>query len=116
MKLCKEMVDLMNAASPSSNSSLYYSLFKQYCYTAFSALRKSSNLILNLFQLMTDANIPDIKTEPERAVTKVKDRFCLEMSEEDALRYFENIITESVGALFPVFIDRVHGIAQYWRS
>lgn len=31
-----------------------------------------SNLILNLFSLMVDANIPDIALEPDKTVKKVK--------------------------------------------
>lgn len=67
MKLCKEMIEAMGGAS-----SPHYADFQQYCYTAFTTLRRNANLILNLFSLMVDANIPDIKIEPEKAVMKVK--------------------------------------------
>ncbi|KAG5438334.1 hypothetical protein PCANB_002822 [Pneumocystis canis] len=109
MKLCKEMVEGMGGAS-----SPYYSQFKLYCYTAFITLRKSANLIMNLFALMVQSNISDIKIEPEKAV--LKERFCLEMSDEEAIKYFQQLINDSVSALFPILIDRVHNIAQYWRS
>ena len=66
MKLCREMVEAMGGAN-----SPQYQKFKSYCYTAFSILRKNANLILNLFALMVDANIPDIKIEPDKAVMKV---------------------------------------------
>lgn len=111
MKLCKEMVDGMGGAK-----SPQYRAFKQYCFTAYTTLRKSSNLILNLFSLMVDANIPDIKLEPDKAVLKVKERFHLEMSEEEAIRHFEGLIGDSVNALFPVIIDRIHDIMQNWKS
>ncbi|ODQ54993.1 phosphatidylinositol 3-kinase [Saitoella complicata NRRL Y-17804] len=111
MKLCKEMVEGMGGAQ-----SEYYKQFKSYCYTAFTTLRKQANLILNLFALMVDANIPDIKIEPDKAVTKVKDKFCLEMSEEEAINFFETLINDSVNALFPQVIDRLHTMTQYWRS
>ncbi|KAG5518093.1 hypothetical protein PMAC_003279 [Pneumocystis sp. 'macacae'] len=111
MKLCKEMVEGMGGAS-----SLYYSQFKSYCYTAFITLRKSANLIMNLFALMVQSNISDIKIEPDKAILKVKERFCLEMTDEEAIKYFQQLINDSVSALFPVLIDRVHNIAQYWRS
>ncbi|CCJ29853.1 unnamed protein product [Pneumocystis jirovecii] len=111
MKLCKEMVEGMGGAS-----SLYYSRFKSYCYTAFITLRKSANLIMNLFSLMVQSNISDIKIEPDKAVLKVKERFCLEMTDEEAIKYFQQLINDSISALFPVLIDRVHNIAQYWRS
>lgn len=111
MKLCKEMVEGMGGAS-----STHYASFKQYCFTAYTTLRKSSNLILNLFALMVDANIPDIKLEPDKAVLKVRERFHLEMSEEEAIRHFEGLIADSVGSIFPVVIDTIHNMMQGLRA
>ncbi|CZS91603.1 hypothetical protein WAI453_011791 [Rhynchosporium graminicola] len=111
MKLCKEMVDGMGGAS-----SEHYRQFKQYCFTAYTTLRKSSNLILNLFSLMVDANIPDIKIEPDKVVLKVKERFHLEYSEEEAIRHFDTLIEDSSNAIFPVVIDRLHGFVQHFRA
>ena len=111
MKLCKEMVEGMGgAASP------HYASFKQYCFTAYSTLRKSSNLILNLFALMVDANIPDIRLEPDKAVLKVRERFHLELSEEEAMRGFEGLMEDSLGSVFPVFIDTIHNMMQGLRA
>jgi len=50
----------------------HYSRFKSLCYTAFTTLRKNANLLINLVALMVDANIPDIKFEPDKAVMKVR--------------------------------------------
>lgn len=66
IKVCKEMVDAMGGVS-----SPHYARFKSLSYTAFTSLRKNSNLIINLVALMVDGNIPDIKLEPDKAVTKV---------------------------------------------
>ncbi|KAL2010307.1 hypothetical protein VTN00DRAFT_6114 [Thermoascus crustaceus] len=111
MKLCKEMVEGMGGAN-----SPHYLQFKQHCFTAYTTLRKSANLILNLFSLMVDANIPDIRVEPDKAVLKVKERFHLEMSEEEAIRHFEQLINDSVNAIFGVVIDRLHDFVQGWRA
>lgn len=111
MKLCKEMVEGMGGTT-----SPHYLQFKQYCFTAYTTLRKSANLILNLFSLMVDANIPDIRVEPDKAVLKVKERFHLEMSEEEAIRHFEQLIGDSVNAIFGVVIDRLHEFVQGWRA
>ncbi|KAB5560208.1 kinase-like domain-containing protein [Coniochaeta sp. 2T2.1] len=111
MKLSKEMVDAMGG--PQSE---HYRQFKQYCFLAYSALRKSSNLILNLFALMVDANIPDIRLEPDKAVLKVKERFALELSEEDAIRHLERIIDDNLNALVPVVIDKLHELVQAFRA
>lgn len=111
MKLCKEMVEGMGGTT-----SPHYLQFKQYCFTAYTTLRKSANLILNLFSLMVDANIPDIRVEPDKAVLKVKERFHLEMNEEEAIRHFEQLISDSVNAIFGVVIDRLHEFVQGWRA
>lgn len=111
MKVSREMVEGMGG-----QQSIYYQDFKGYCYTAYTTLRKSANLILNLFSLMTDANIPDIQIEPDAAVLKVKEKFCLEMSEGEAMKHFQSLINDSVSALFPLVIDRLHNLTQYWKK
>jgi phosphatidylinositol 3-kinase len=111
VKVCKEMVDGMGG-----ENSPHYHNFKSYCYTAYTTLRKSANLILNLFALMVDANIPDIRLEPDKAVFKVKERFCLEMSEEEAIRHFKGCIEDSMNSVLPVIMDKMHGYAQWWRG
>ncbi|AEO65173.1 uncharacterized protein THITE_2111906 [Thermothielavioides terrestris NRRL 8126] len=112
MKLSKEMVDCMGGAN-----SEHYRQFKQYCFLAYSALRKNCNLILNLFSLMANANIPDIKLEPDKAALKVKERFHLELSsEEDAIRNLERIMDDNLNALVPVVIDKLHELVQAFRA
>ncbi|KAI8064613.1 kinase-like domain-containing protein [Gongronella butleri] len=111
MKLCKEMIEAMGGAE-----SPHYNKFRQFCYTAFTTLRRNANLILNLFALMVDANIPDIKIEPDKAVIKVQEKFRLDLSEEAAIAYFQGLISESVNALFPQIMETVHKWAQYWRK
>ncbi|KAK6072696.1 phosphatidylinositol 3-kinase catalytic subunit [Seiridium cupressi] len=113
LKLSKEMVDAMGGFSPPSE---LYLQFKQYCFLAFTALRKSSNLILNLFSLMVHANIPDIKIEPDKAVFKVKERFHLDLKEEDAIRLLESIMEDSLTGFMPVMIDRLHAFTQALRT
>ncbi|KAI1504961.1 phosphatidylinositol 3 [Biscogniauxia marginata] len=112
VKLSKEMADAMGGSNPPSE---HYLQFKQYCFLAFAALRKSSNLILNLFSLMVHANIPDIKAEPDKAVFKVKERFHLELNEEDAIRELDRIMEDSLNGIMPVVIDRLHDLVQAFR-
>jgi phosphatidylinositol 3-kinase len=111
MKLSKEMVDCMGGIN-----SEHYQQFKQYCFMAYAALRKSSNLILNLFSLMVDANIPDIKLEPDKAVLKVMERFHLELSEEEATLNLGRVIEDTLRAVAPVLIDKLHDWAQAFRT
>ncbi|CAE6367870.1 unnamed protein product [Rhizoctonia solani] len=107
VKVCKEMVDAMGGAQSS-----HYARFKNYCFTAFSILRKSANLILNLVALMVDANIPDIKHRDVHE--QIQEKFRLDLTEEEAIKHFETLLNET--SYFTVMFDRIHDLAQYWRS
>lgn len=112
MKLCREMIEGMGGAQHEN-----YLVFKEYSFTAWSTLRKSSNLLLNLFALMQGANIPDIKVEREGSVRKVQERFWLDKGENEAMREFERLIEESMGDWKAGVIDWAHDFVQtYWRK
>ncbi|KAI5969238.1 VPS34 [Candida margitis] len=111
MKLPIQVIDGMGGMEHEN-----FHVFKNYCFITYTTLRKNSNLILNLFQLMLDANIPDITADPSRVVEKVQEKFCLQMSEEEAILHFQDLINDSVNAFLPVVIDRLHSLAQYWRA
>ncbi|KAJ3414004.1 Phosphatidylinositol (PI) 3-kinase [Chytridiales sp. JEL 0842] len=111
MKLSKEMVDVMGGTS-----SPHFQRFKSFCFIAFNSLRKSANLILNLFSLMVSANVPDIALEPDKAVQKVQEKFCLDLTDEEAIQYIQSLLNESIGAVFPQVMERIHQVAQLLRS
>eukprot|EP00899_Mesostigma_viride_P020016 jgi/Mesvir1/28015/Mv20202-RA.1 len=110
MKLCKEMVEAMGGADSS-----FYTSFKSYCCEAFNILRKSANLILNLFHLMAGADIPNIAADPEKAILKLQEKFRLDLDDEQAVQFFQTLINDSVSALFPQMVETIHRWAQYWR-
>jgi phosphatidylinositol 3-kinase len=107
VKVCKEMVDALGGAQ-----SYNYERFQSFCFTAFTILRKSANLILNLVALMVDANIPDIKHRDVHE--QIQEKFRLDLTEEDAIKHFQVLLNET--SYFTVVLDRLHDLAQYWRS
>ncbi|XP_076053263.1 phosphatidylinositol 3-kinase 59F isoform X2 [Oratosquilla oratoria] len=111
MKLSKEMVEGMGGAQ-----SEHYHDFRKLCYTAFQQLRRHANLILNLFSLMVDANVPDIALEPDKTVKKVEDKFRLDLSDEEAVSYMQGLIDDSVNAVVAAMVEQLHKIAQYIRK
>lgn len=114
MKLCKEMVDGMGG-----RGSKGYEKFKGFCCTAFNILRHHAGLIINLFILMADANIPDLSrgvVDPMKNVMRVQDKFKLELNDVEAIAFMQNVIDESEKALFPQITETFHRVAQYWRS
>lgn len=111
MKLSKEMVEAMGGVH-----SEHYTQFRKLCYTTFLHLRRHANLILNLFALMVDASVPDIALEPDKTVRKVQDKFRLDLNDEEALRYMQNLIDVSAAAVMAALVEQLHKIAQYWRK
>lgn len=107
VKVCKEMYDAMGGVQ-----SVHYTRFKNFCFTAFSILRKSANLILNLVTLMVDANIPHIKHRDVHE--QVLGKFCLDLTEEQAIEHFEKLLNDI--SPITVVLDRMHDWAQYWRA
>ncbi len=101
------MIDAMGGAQ-----SAEFIRFQNLCITAFTILRKSANLILNLMTLMADASIPDIKSRGVHE--QLQSKFGLDLTEEEAIKQFESLLTGS--SAYHNFLDKIHGIAQYWRS
>lgn len=111
MKLSKEMVEAMGGINSEN-----YQEFRKQCYTAFLHLRRHANLILNLFSLMVDASVPDIALEPDKAVKKVQDKLRLDLGDEEAVHYVQNLLDLSVTAVMPALVEQFHKFAQYWRK
>uniref|UniRef100_T1KKC8 Phosphatidylinositol 3-kinase catalytic subunit type 3 n=1 Tax=Tetranychus urticae TaxID=32264 RepID=T1KKC8_TETUR len=111
MKLSREMVEAMGGVT-----SDHYQTFRKLCYTAFLHLRRHANLILNLFNLMVDATIPDIALEPDKTVKKVQDKFRLDLNDEEAVHYIQGLIDVSVTAVMAILVEQIHKFAQYWRK
>jgi len=63
---------------------------------------------------MVDANVKDIRGEHD--VLKVTEKLRLDLSDEEAARYFQELINDSVSALFPQMVETIHRWAQYWRA
>lgn len=110
MKLCKEMVDAMGG-----QDSDHYRQFQTYCCEAYNILRKSSNLLLSLFHLMAGASIPDIQSDPEKALLKLQEKLRLDLKDEDAAVWMQQLLSESATALIPQIMEATHKWAQYWR-
>lgn len=110
MKLSKEMVEAMGGMN-----SEHYHQFRKQCYTAFLHLRRHANVMLNLFSLMTDASVPDIALEPDKAVKKVEDNLKLNLSDEEAVQHLQNLLDVSLTAVMPALVEQIHKIAQKFR-
>ena len=124
MKLSREMIDGMGgsqpvSANPSGNSESQFEVFRQYCFTAYATLRRSSSLILNLFALMQDAHIEGLEfpgSAKDEVIRKVEERFKLDIGEEEAEIFLGQLIEREMGNWGGVLIDKLHGFTQGWRA
>ena len=111
MKFSKEMVEAMGGAD-----SAQYQDFRRYSCLTFNILRQHANLILNLLSLMGDANIPDLSADVEKNLLKTQEKFRLDLSDTEADSYILALIDQSVSALFPQVMEKIHRWALYWSE
>lgn len=111
MKLTKEMVEGMGGANSEEMKK-----FRSHCYSSFLIVRKHANLILNLFALMVDSSVHDIALDPDKTVMKIQEKFRLDLNDEMAVKHMQELIDESVSAMFAQFVEKLHTWAQYWRK
>jgi phosphatidylinositol 3-kinase len=92
--------------------------YRQFCSLAcqaFNVLRKNAGLVLNLLNLMTDAGIEDLSNNPSAdaigVISKVEERFKLELTDEQAEQFFIGLIGESLSALAPRVMEMIHQLS-----
>ena len=97
--------------------------YRQFCSLAcqaFNVLRKSAGLVLNLLHLMSDAGIEDLSNNPSAdaigVISKVEERFKLDLTDEQAESFFLGLINESLAALAPRVMEMFHqlSVARRW--
>lgn len=64
---------------------------------------------------MTDASVPDIALEPDKAVKKVEDNLKLNLTDEEAVQHLQNLLDISLTAVMPALVEQIHKIAQRFR-
>ena len=79
-KLSREMVEAMGGGD-----SDFYRQFCAHACEAYNILRKSASLILSLFHLMAGAAIPDIRSDPEKAMLKLQARQAATLTPQGGL-------------------------------
>mmetsp|Transcript_36413 Transcript_36413/g.116699 ORF Transcript_36413/g.116699 Transcript_36413/m.116699 type:complete len:136 (-) Transcript_36413:139-546(-) len=107
-RLTKEMAETMGYPDDPN----YTQTFKSRCCQAYNTLRKHASLLLNLMSLMKDAGIEHLS---DQSLHLFHDRFRLDLSDEDAERFFLSVINESLNAIVPVVLERFHKIAVWMK-
>jgi phosphatidylinositol 3-kinase len=108
--LSRAMVDGMGGSD-----SVHYREFVTLCGEAFNILRKSANLLLSLIHLMAGSAIPDIRSDPEKAMLKVQERLMLGVDDAMAAAAMEQMLAAAQAAVLPKIAEVQHRVAQGWR-
>ncbi|RKP02093.1 hypothetical protein CXG81DRAFT_11220, partial [Caulochytrium protostelioides] len=116
VRLTQEMMDALPGGE-NPYRRMPYALFLRDCCVAYTILRKSANLILNLVSLLTHMNVPGIAIEPDQAVAKVQAKLRTDLTdEEEASAFLVSIIQQSFESLLPSMLEHIHNLAQLLRS
>lgn len=100
IKLCPEMIDIMGG-----KYSGYYSTFVRRCVSCYVILRKNAHIILDCIELMLDADIADVNAI---TLSKIKERFCLDMPDNDAIQNLIHNIEKGFEMILPQMLDSFH--------
>ena len=108
IKLSKEMVDCMGG-----RDSQRFEEFKQKCVNAYWVLRDNAKVIVNMFYLMIDSGIPELNNI--EMLNKLHDKFAPEFNKQQASNSFLSNLEESVNAIMPLIMEKIHVWAQYFK-
>ncbi|KAK7530181.1 phosphatidylinositol 4-kinase-like protein PIK1 [Phyllosticta citribraziliensis] len=109
-KLTQDYVDVLGGLTSPG-----FSLFKTLCKQAFQALRKESDRIVMLVEMMgKSSQMPCFAAGVQQAVTALRARFMTHLSKEEAETFVEELVAKSVGSyytrLYDTFQYRTQGI------
>ena len=105
IKLCKEMVECMGG-----KGSKRYEEFQQKCVNAYWVLRDNARVIVNMFYLMIDSGIPELNNIDN--LKKLHEKFVPQKNKQEASNYILDNLRESVDAMMPVFMEKLHAWAD----
>lgn len=75
----------------------------------------SSADIGNVCCTQAGADLPDIKDDPEKVMLKLQEKLRLDLDDDAAVQWIQQLINESASALMPAIMETTHRWAQYWR-
>ncbi|KAL0229947.1 hypothetical protein PCE1_003511 [Barthelona sp. PCE] len=113
MKLTREMIDAMGG-----KKSFPFRKFRELCCEAFLVLRKHAQLIWAIVSNMKSAgyqSFGDSDAEIHKALATVIEKFRLDISDLEAYDYIQNLIEESINAIFMRVSEVIHSAATALR-
>lgn len=110
-KLTQEYVDVMGGADSEA-----FALFRTLCKQAFQALRKSADNLVLLVELMgKESRMPCFSSRVQYATSQLKQRFVLQMSEQEAGEFVDVLVQKSLGSYFTRMVGYLSSILSIWQ-
>ena len=95
-----------------------FARFVSFAGAAFLTLRRHNNLrtLLSHIRLMVDSNMVDVSIHqsPEEAILAMRGRFRLDLNDDDALTYIEDVIEKSIASKMWKAVDVIHSIGMHF--
>jgi phosphatidylinositol 3-kinase len=95
-----------------------FSKFLSFVGAAFLTLRRHNNLhaLLSHVFNMVHANMGDlsINQPPEEAILAMRGRFRLDLNDDDALAYIENVVEKSIMSKMWRAVDVMHSLGKHF--
>lgn len=110
--LTNDFVYIINGGRANSDSrDSPFQRFKETCEKAFKLLRQRGSLIIALFMMMLSTGIPELQSVND--IKYLQDTLVLHLSEEDALKHFENKFNEALKNSWKTSVNwAVHNVAR----
>mmetsp|Transcript_34262 Transcript_34262/g.70148 ORF Transcript_34262/g.70148 Transcript_34262/m.70148 type:complete len:1741 (-) Transcript_34262:116-5338(-) len=113
MRITEEMV--MGFGGRESDN---FARFVSFAGAAFLTLRRHNNLrsLLSHVRLMVDSNMVDVSIHqsPEEAILAMRGRFRLDLNDDDALTYIEDVVEKSIASKMWKAVDVIHSIGMHF--
>ena len=95
-----------------------YAKFLFFTGAAFITLRRHNNLhsLLSYICNMVHANMADVSLNqpPEEAILAMRGRFRLDLNEDDALAYIEDVVEKSITSKMWRAVDVMHSLGKHF--
>jgi phosphatidylinositol 3-kinase len=93
-----------------------FARFLSFTGAAFLTLRRHNNLrtLLSHIRLMVDSNMVDVSLHqpPEEAILAMRGRFRLDLNDDDAMSYIEEVVEKSITSKMWKAVDVIHSIGK----
>ena len=112
MRITMEMVVAMGGLQ-----SPVYERFLTLISAGFQVLRKNAGMLMHVLTMMMEANITDltVRQKGPEVMASTLELLQLHLSEEEANKYIRNVVNESLNAVMPSMLERMHRLANAFR-